>query len=427
MPKKILKALPELVNAGVITDEIASDIHAYYDKESDKSQNRLFIVFGLFGAILVGLGIILIIAHNWDDLAKSTKTTLAFLPLIIGQLMCGYVLIKKADMVAWRESASAFLFFSVGASISLISQIFNIPGNLSSFLLTWMLLCLPVVYLLKSSITSLLILVGITYYACETSYWTYSNAHSYSYWLVLALLLPHYLLLLRKSTNGNFLIFHNWLIPLSIIICLGTLVEKTEELMFISYVSLFALFYLIGNTPRFKTQLLRNNAYMVLGSLGTILLLLFLSFDWLWNDIAKLDADILFVPEFYVLTVITILAITLLIWQKKDGFWNEFNLMEITFILFIIIFILGFSSPLISMIMINILVFSLGIMTIKKGADRNHLGILNYGLIIITALVMCRFFDTNISFVIRGLLFVGVGVGFFMTNYWMLKKRAGDA
>ena len=35
----------------------------------------------------------------------------------------------------------------------------------------------------------------------------------------------------------------------------------------------------------------------------------------------------------------------------------------------------------------------------------------------------CRFFDTNMSFVIRGLLFVAVGVGFFITNYVMLKKQ----
>ena len=33
----------------------------------------------------------------------------------------------------------------------------------------------------------------------------------------------------------------------------------------------------------------------------------------------------------------------------------------------------------------------------------------NYGLIIITALVICRFFDTDLSFVLRGLLFISVG------------------
>jgi hypothetical protein len=65
----------------------------------------------------------------------------------------------------------------------------------------------------------------------------------------------------------------------------------------------------------------------------------------------------------------------------------------------------------------------MGILTIREGAKLNHFGILNYGLLIITALVICRFFDTNISFVFRGLLFVGVGTGFFLANYSMMKKK----
>ena len=72
----------------------------------------LIIVFGVLGAILVGLGMVLIIAHNWDDLSRMTKTGLAFLPLLLGQGLCGYVLLRKQDSVAWRESATAFLFFA---------------------------------------------------------------------------------------------------------------------------------------------------------------------------------------------------------------------------------------------------------------------------------------------------------------------------
>jgi hypothetical protein len=55
----------------------------------------------------------------------------------------------------------------------------------------------------------------------------------------------------------------------------------------------------------------------------------------------------------------------------------------------------------------------------------NHLGILNYGLVIISILVACRFFDTDMSFVLRGLIFVSLGLGFFAVNYWMIKKRKG--
>jgi hypothetical protein len=48
-------------------------------------------------------------------------------------------------------------------------------------------------------------------------------------------------------------------------------------------------------------------------------------------------------------------------------------------------------------------------------------------LLIITALIACRFFDTDFSFVVRGLVFIGVGVGFFATNYYMIKKRKKQA
>ncbi|MFT5306512.1 MAG: hypothetical protein ACI89M_002038, partial [Chitinophagales bacterium] len=42
------------------------------------------------------------------------------------------------------------------------------------------------------------------------------------------------------------------------------------------------------------------------------------------------------------------------------------------------------------------------------------------------ALVACRFFDSNLSFVFRGLLFILVGLGFFFVNYWMINRRKSD-
>ena len=119
----ILKDLPELIKAGVISKDTAANIETYFKNKNGPTTNKLFVVFGILGAILVGMGIILIIAHNWDELSRSLKTFFAFLPLLIGQFFCGFALLKKPDSAAWRESTSAFLFFAVGASISLVSQI----------------------------------------------------------------------------------------------------------------------------------------------------------------------------------------------------------------------------------------------------------------------------------------------------------------
>uniref|UniRef100_UPI00374D3CBE DUF2157 domain-containing protein n=1 Tax=Flavobacterium sp. TaxID=239 RepID=UPI00374D3CBE len=95
MSNHILNELQELLRASVISEETAQKIRDYYSKNGDESQNKLFLVFGILGAILSGLGIILILAHNWDDLSNMTKSVISFLPLSIGQLFCSYSILKK--------------------------------------------------------------------------------------------------------------------------------------------------------------------------------------------------------------------------------------------------------------------------------------------------------------------------------------------
>lgn len=425
----ILNEIPELLEAGVISQETATKIQNYYRKTDDGTNySRLFIVFGVLGAILVGLGIILIISHNWDQLSRTIKTFIAFLPLVIGQIIGLFVLLKKEKSTAWREAVSAFIFFSVGASIAMISQIYNIPGDLGVFMLTWMLLCLPLIYVMRSSIASLLYIVGITYYACQTGYFSHPPKESFIYWLLLIAVLPHYYLLYKKSATSNFMRFHNWIVPLSITIVLGIVSDKNEILLPIAYCSLFGLFYLIGSLPFLDKHKLWNNGYKAIGSLGSIVLLLILSFNDFWKELRSENLaffEVVTSPEFLTSSILVLIASYLLykIWKGKD--FSEINPIGGLFLLFILIFIIGTVST-VAVVLINILLFIIGVLHIREGAKRNHLGILNYGLLIITALVISRFFDTNLSFVLRGILFIGVGISFFATNYWMLKKRTRD-
>ncbi len=424
----ILKNIAELVRENVISQETADKIKNYYNTSEKQTTNKLFVVFGVLGATLVGLGLILIIAHNWDDLSRVTKTIFAFIPLLIGQIMSGYSLIKKPKSAAWIESSAAFLFFAIGLSIALVGQIYNIPGSFNTFMVAWMLLSIPLVYILKSQVVSVFYIVGITYYAVDLNYLTFSRfnkSNSIIYWLLLVLILPNYYLLYKNKPKSNFMVLHNWLLPISIIITLATLMKDHAILIFVAYFSLYGLFYLIGSSDFFKHQKLRNNSYKILGSLGTVILLIAFSFNGFWKELQKenlIFSEVLKSPEFLVTTLITLLGIVLLYFQVKNKSIKEIKPIAPTFLLFILIFIIGLKFA-IAVILINILVFSVGLLTIKEGAKQNHLGILNYGLLIITAMIVSRFFDTKLSFVFRGILFILVGVGFFITNYWMLKKR----
>lgn len=425
MSKHILKELPDLVRSQVITEETAQRIKDYYDNQPSQSANRLHLVFGILGSLLVGMGIVLIIAHNWDTLSRTAKLVIAFFPLLIAQVITGYLIIKEIDTKAWREGTATFLFFAVAISISIVSQVYNIEGDLGDFLFIWMCLALPIVYVLRSSVASMLFIIGITWHACEVGYFSYPYSNAVAYWILLVLIIPfYYLEFLKKGLKNNFFHFHSWLLSLSIIICLGVFADNDGEVIMIAYMSLFSGYMLLSQFKLFETNRVLTNAYLVTGSLGIIFLVLTLSFDWYWNEIDDVPwSEIVSGGEFLISLATIFISITLFFSLLRSRKWNEINSKSYAFILFLGLFILGLNSPGTSQLLVNLLILILAIHTIRDGAQRNHLGILNYGLLIITALIACRFFDTDFSFVVRGLLFIGVGIVFFAANYYMIQKR----
>ena len=421
----IRKELPKLVNADVISQETANKIINYYTIKSEQSSNRLQLVFGVLGVVLIGLGVILILAHNWDELSRPQKTAIAFLPLVAGQLLCGFIYLKKPDNITWKEGSGLFLFFSVGATLSMVSQTYNIPGNLGPFLLTWMILSLPLIYVMKSSFVSLFYITGITWFACETGYWSYPTEHPTLYWILLAGVLPYYYLLAKNHPQSNITGFHHWFIPLSVTIALGTNASSAPELMVAAYFSLFGLYYLTGISSYFSGQDLIRNGYKITGTVGMIILLLALSFSEFWDHLSRtnfLSNEIITAPELYATLIITALSVWLFTTHQKGRNLRDIKPLSIAFIPFLALFTYGLLYPG-AEILINLMVFLIGILMILDGAKQNSLRALNFGMTILVALIICRFFDFQFSFVARGLLFVLAGAGFIAANYWMLKIR----
>ncbi len=423
------KDIDKLTRAGIISEETAENIRQFYQKvEEGKSQKRLNIAFAVTGSVLTGLGIILIIAHNWHNLPKAIKLLFAFLPLIAGQGLAGYALLKKRDSTAWHESAATLLFFAIGACISMVSRIYRLPDDLPAYILTWVLLALPLVYLLKSSMVSLFYLIAIMSYAFETAEIP-SYPHSpHFYWPLLALVLPHYYRLLRTKPESNFTLYHNWVLPFTIAIALGTLTDNMEELMLAAYMSLFGIYYMTGNLPFFKKQKPARNSYLILGSVGMVVLMLFMSFDEFWKNLREQGftfTDFMNSGEFYAAIILSVLAAILLFIRWKDHAHNPVRPLEPFYLIFIVIFTIGFFTPLASLF-VNIALLGIGAWIAFDGARENSLGMMNYGLIIIMALAAARFFDQELSFALRGALFILAGVGFLFGNYRLIKKRRTD-
>ncbi|HRN56153.1 MAG TPA: DUF2157 domain-containing protein [Agriterribacter sp.] len=430
MSKSFVKELRELVNANIITPDTAQEIADYYKQREKERPNRFSAVINILGALLVGLGVVLVVAHNWDELGRTAKTFFAFLPLVIAQGLCLYAMLRKKNNTAWLEPAGVILFFSVACSISLISQIYHISGTMSGFLLTWMLLTVPLVYILPSSVTALLYIAGITWYACATGYFNYpDDAVPFYYLLLLALVIPHYYTYLAHKKESNFFYLFNWLLVLSVTISLGSFSTNQDrsDWVFTGYLALFSVFYLLGRLENFSNKKLFANPFLIIGTLGIIFILMFRSFDWSWTDgyrYSDIDRPSIYASPFLYITVaILIVAARLVLSGYKAAKNIIFDPTGFSGFVLLILLLAFRNIPHIAVLFINLWILFLAVFFIRKGALQDHLGILNFGLFIIAILAVLRFFDDGIPFIWRGLFFLITGAGFFAANYIMIKKR----
>ena len=114
-------------------------------------------------------------------------------------------------------------------------------------------------------------------------------------------------------------------------------------------------------------------------------------------------------------------AVYMAVLSGGKGFYK--NIFQAVTLLFPVLYFIGMYNSLLAAIVDNIIVLALGVIAIKSGINRVDFRQLNFGLVIISALIICRFFDTNLSFAIRGLLFMAVGAGFFVANSILIKRK----
>ena len=74
---------------------------------------------------------------------RAARTVVSLAPLLVAQALACWIVATQRKSRAWQEGVGTFMTMSVAASIALIGQTYHIPGNMSSFLLTWMVLTVP--------------------------------------------------------------------------------------------------------------------------------------------------------------------------------------------------------------------------------------------------------------------------------------------
>jgi len=148
---------------GLVDDAFAQRILARYPDTPERGWGR--IVFSAIGAVLVGLGVILFFAYNWQDMPKAAKLALVF-GAVVAAHGSAMALARRADpnraLVEGLHALGTMLF---GAGIWLVAQIYHIDEHYPNAFLVWSLGALALAWALPSLVHALLALFLVSFWA----------------------------------------------------------------------------------------------------------------------------------------------------------------------------------------------------------------------------------------------------------------------
>lgn len=174
---------------GLVTEEQAGRLRQRYAQPPGEATPWGLLVFATTGAIVIGLGVILLFAYNWDEIPKFAKLALVF-AAVIGAHAGGIRLLARDG---WQprlgEALTVLGTMFYGAGIWLVAQVYNIDEHYPNGFLFWALGALAMAWAIRSTANGLLAVILLAIWGCCETY-DFRNPEYWSIPLIVAGLLP---------------------------------------------------------------------------------------------------------------------------------------------------------------------------------------------------------------------------------------------
>jgi uncharacterized membrane protein len=416
--------LPDLVGRGILSPEAADRLRGYYGGFGKEGKRNIAAsAFSILAALLIGSGIILLLAHNWDELSRGSRAVISFIPLVVAQVLAGWGIWRGKDSRGWKEGISIFLMLAMGSSLALISQTYHLYTDPDSFTLTWMLLSIPIAYLVGGGSIIPLYLIGITIWTGMTQS---LGGHTTFFWLLIALTLPYIWTISRKDRYRTGSVVLRTCFTISLIIGTSIIMADAMEYWVLIFSSIFAITYLVGriwfeDAPRrVGLQPLRG-----IGSAGLLVIAFYASFKWSWEGLIRQES-LTITPEIALALALLLgaLLLSVLCLIRFKGSGSLLGSMPLLALVgTALVLALSRGAIMINIVLFTAYIFILGLTNLLAGIKDRNIGLINLGLLIICLLIVVRFFDSNLSFTVRGVAFIITGIGFLLTNIILLRKK----
>lgn len=431
MAEWLFGELPALVDRGVLQPEAAEGLRRYYEEEGAKEPRRsvALAACGILGAALIGLGVILLVAHNWDGMTRPQRALVSYLPLLAGIGLTAWTILRRPDSVAWREGSTVFLMAAVGACIALVSQTYHIMSDMAGFLLVWMALTGPLAYLAKGNLVAVFYWAGLLFYA-GYSHSRYT-ADALWYWPLAAAMLPRLWMVHKKAPGNAWELLMSWVLAVSLCIAPALLLSGTwgEEWRLV-YPGIFAVMYVASRWQNRESGFW-SEPFRVVSTAGISITALIFTMRHSWDNSswrfnAYSDAHWLLAVQDNVLAFGLLglaLALVALNVVKRRFDLIPFGILPLLALIgFALSANRGVPGQAIG-VAFNFYLLALALWVMIYGIRKQRLSRLNGGLALLSLLIFVRFVDSDLPIVARAVAFILLGAGFLTANAVMLYRK----
>lgn len=418
--KELAHEARDWVRDELVSDAQASAILARYGESLDEDPNKnsfgYYLLMSL-GAFFLGLALILIVSHNWEEIPRVIRTS----GLLLLTLSCG-VIGSKLFLSGREQAGKIWLFFgglSYGTSIMLVAQIYHLGEHFPDGIFWWAAGILPLVIFTQSRLLALLTFTLATIWA-------------------------------MVETGED---FFPALYPIFVVVILWlTLFKKTSRLLFVGSIAALvtwfnlALAWAVGDAGYFELFeeqlplsiaigiLLNGLAWWLMRAKdhdwqeyglvthiwllrGSIITLLVLSFEGVWQDY-PMGFDWL-----SLLGIVTLLLFGCLSWvlSRKSGLYASTPAILMTlYFVFCFSLVGAFDNmEIITAIATNLMLVVMGILLIRRGIDQTQTHYFYTGVVTLLLTAFFRYFDLIGDYIGGAILFmVAAAILMAAAKYW---------
>lgn len=403
---------------GLIEPGLATLLNERY-AVTDRGWGRM--VFSMIGAVLLGLGVILFFAYNWEELPKAAKLGVIFAALL-GSHGAALWNSRRADpqqsLVEGLHALGTMLF---GAAIWLIAQIYHIDEHYPNAFLLWSLGALSLAWAMPSLAQGLLaVLLISTWSAFDVFDFRWTN-----HWA--PLLVAVGIIPLAWLQRSRVLLFFA-LLSLLLLLVWGV-VPLEDELILSVPVFVSCLYIIVGLLAHETAFAQSHSVFKLVGFAGYFSFLYVLSFA----DVTRGLDDVTFSRLAVILYFAVPLALALLGWlwllSTRLGHLDRLWRWHWALLMIPLLLVSGMSLELLPLnglaaLLFNLVFLAHCVLFIIQGSRDVDAKLVSLACVLFAVLTITRYVDLFDSLLLRSLIFLLLGAGVFgVGNFYARSKR----